>query len=285
MYFVASRSLLGICDHKISNPESSSKRIPSTFPTKKGQTVYCHVTALKSFISSYLPKIKFPFVLVSGDSYFTIPDDFVNETQIILNHPLLLCWYCQNCTNPSEKLIQLPLGLDLHTFLSKSTLQYFWNKTVKPIESIQTQEQKLFNISNTRINKKILCYGNFQFLTTTRHGNDRTDCINQVSKSLVYYEPTRIPRDQCWNQMSKYKYILSPHGNGLDCHRTWEALALGCIPIMKTSALDPMFEGLPVLIVNKWSDVTQELLDNFKPSGNLNKLRLSYWKDLFDKHK
>jgi hypothetical protein len=85
--------------------------------------------------------------------------------------------------------------------------------------------------------------------------------------------------------MSKHKYILSPHGNGLDCHRTWEALALRCIPIMKTSPLDRMFEGLPVLIVNKWSDVTQELLDNFKPSGNLDKLRLSYWKDLFNKHK
>ena len=28
MYFVASRSLLDICDHKISNPESESQRIP-----------------------------------------------------------------------------------------------------------------------------------------------------------------------------------------------------------------------------------------------------------------
>jgi hypothetical protein len=90
MYFVASRSILSICDHKIKNPESSSRLIPLTLPTKSGQTVYCHVTALKSFISSYLPKIKFPFVLVSGDSYFTVPDDFVDETRIILNHPLLL---------------------------------------------------------------------------------------------------------------------------------------------------------------------------------------------------
>lgn len=283
MYFVASRSLLAICDHKIKNPESSSNQIPLTFPTTKGQTVYCHVTALKSFISSYLPKIKFPFVLVSGDSYFTVPDDFVNETRIILNHPLLLCWYCQNCTTPSEKLIQLPLGLDLHTFMSKPKQQYFWN--IGKGETIQTQEQKIFNLVKIPTNKKNLCYANFHFLTTTRHGKDRSDAMTQVPKNLVYYEPTRIPRDQCWNQMIKFKYILSPHGNGLDCHRTWEALVLGCIPIMKTSPLDPMFTDLPVLIVNEWSDVTQELLDTFKPSGNLNKVRLNYWKQLFDKHK
>jgi hypothetical protein len=77
--------------------------------------------------------------------------------------------------------------------------------------------------------------------------------------------------------MINYKYVLSPHGNGLDCHRTWEALILGCIPIMKTSALDPMFDGLPVLIVKNWSDVTQELLDTFVPQTNLEKLHTSYW--------
>jgi hypothetical protein len=85
--------------------------------------------------------------------------------------------------------------------------------------------------------------------------------------------------------MIQYKYVISPHGNGLDCHRTWESLALGCIPIIKTSPLDRMFEGLPVLIVKNWSDITQELLNNFNPSKYLDKLRLNYWKDLLDKYK
>ena len=85
--------------------------------------------------------------------------------------------------------------------------------------------------------------------------------------------------------MIKYKYVISPHGNGLDCHRTWESLALGCIPIIKTSPLDRMFEGLPVLIVKNWSDITQELLNTFEPSGNLDKLRLNYWNELLGKYK
>ena len=55
-------------------------------------------------------------------------------------------------------------------------------------------------------------------------------------------------------------FCLSPHGNGLDCHRTWEAIALGCIPVVKTSPLDRLFSGLPVLIVNSWSDLNESLL-------------------------
>ena len=114
MYFVASRSLLAICDHKIENPESESQRIPLTYPSRKGETIYCHPTAIRNFISKYLPNIKFPFVLVSGDSDITVPEDIRNESQIILDHPLLICWYSQNCTEPQEKLLQLPIGLYFH---------------------------------------------------------------------------------------------------------------------------------------------------------------------------
>ena len=37
---------------------------------------------------------------------------------------------------------------------------------------------------------------------------------------------------------------------------------LGCIVVVKSSTLDPLYEGLPVVIVKHWSDVTQELLDS-----------------------
>lgn len=57
-----------------------------------------------------------------------------------------------------------------------------------------------------------------------------------------------------------YKFMLSPHGNGLDCYRTWEALFLGMAVVVKSSTLDSMYDGLPVLIVNEWSELTPELL-------------------------
>ena len=72
----------------------------------------------------------------------------------------------------------------------------------------------------------------------------------------------------------------------MDCHRTWEALCLGCIPIVKAPNFSKLFENLPVLIVNDWNDVTKELLDktikNFKTKTfNYDKLELKYWVNKF----
>jgi hypothetical protein len=43
---------------------------------------------------------------------------------------------------------------------------------------------------------------------------------------------------------------------------------MGSFPIVKTSALDGMFEGMPVLIVKEWDLVTVELLEEFEREWN-----------------
>jgi len=268
---IASRSFLFMCDHHIENPESESRRIPTTFPQKAGESIYIHPTALKFFLYHYLPHVKFPFILFSGDSDTTIPND-VPESKQILKNPLLIKWYSQNCTEPQEKLCQLPIGLDFHTLARGA---YSWG----PQQSLESQAHDLLVLESKNITKLSKCYANFHFLMNTRYAGDRQQAIQQIPPNLVFYEPTKTTRIICWNNMIQYKYVISPHGNGLDCHRTWEALFLGCIPILKTSPLDPMFAGLPVLIVTNWSDITQELLDTFKPDySQMHKLSLSYWK-------
>ena len=116
----------------------------------------------------------------------------------------------------------------------------------------------------------------------TKFSYDRKDAYENIDKELVYYEPCEVKRFISWKKQTTYAFVLSPHGNGLDCHRTWEALCLGCIPIVKTSPLDNMYDGLPVLVVNDWKDITIELLqntvDNYKDRPFIyEKLSLSYW--------
>jgi hypothetical protein len=93
-----------------------------------------------------------------------------------------------------------------------------------------------------------------------------------------------LSRSQTWGEMCKYSFVLSPFGNGYDCHRTWEALCLGAIPIVRAKHFKDLFADLPVLNVDEWSDVTQELLQNtmreFKQKKfNYEKLTLKYWTD------
>lgn len=275
---IASRSFLFMCDHHIQNPESESRRIPTTLPTKPNQTVYIHPTALKNFIQNYLPLVTFPFILLSGDSDTTVPQDVREDAQQILQNPLLIKWYSQNCSEPKEKLCQLPIGLDFHTLARASCS---WG----PQQSLESQQQDIRRLKAFNAAKVSKCYANFQFLMNTRYAQDRYQAIKEVPSILVFYEPRKTTRMTCWKNMIQYKYVISPHGNGLDCHRTWEAIFLGCIPILKTSCLDPMFVGLPVLIVQNWSDVTQELLNTFVPDySQIEKLELSYWKSQFNKN-
>ena len=276
--YVSSYNYIYICDHHIDNPKSESTDIPPTYPKSDGETIYINTTAIPNFVTNYLPNIKYKFVLVSGDTDAGIPDDYIKETKIILDNPLLLKWYAQNCVLITDKLNQLPIGLDLHT----STKSSYWG----PLQKVSEQIDDIKMLQKININKKNKCYSNFHFQMDTKFGYDRIDAKNKIPIELMYYEPTKVPRIDSWKKMIEYKYVISPLGNGLDCHRTWEAIILGCIPIVKKSGLDPMYEGLPVLIVNDWSDITQELLDNYKPDySGINKIKLEYWINLFNMYK
>ena len=106
--------------------------------------------------------------------------------------------------------------------------------------------------------------------------------MEKIPKDLVFYEPNLVSRLETWTNQSKYAFVLSPLGHGMDCHRTWEALILGCIVIVKTSPLDSLYENLPVLIVNDWSEITENLLketiEKFKETVfDYNRITLKYW--------
>ena len=89
-------------------------------------------------------------------------------------------------------------------------------------------------------------------------GEDRTSIFNQLRSTGLIEYGSWMSRARLWQTKGAYAFSISPHGNGLDCHRTWEDLALGCIVIVKSSSLDVLYEGLPVVIVNDWSEVTEE---------------------------
>ena len=68
-----------------------------------------------------------------------------------------------------------------------------------------------------------------------------------------------------------------------------KTLMLGSYPIVKTSSLDSLYEGLPVLIVKNWTDITIQLLhatyEKFQSTEwDYGKLYVQYWKEIFHSH-
>lgn len=58
------------------------------------------------------------------------------------------------------------------------------------------------------------------------------------------------------------KFVISPEGNGIDCHRHYEALMAGCIPVVEDHpGILKKYEGCPVLFTKDYSEITPEYLD------------------------
>ena len=53
------------------------------------------------------------------------------------------------------------------------------------------------------------------------------------------------------NKLNDSYFIISPPGNGIDCHRTWEALYHNTIPVIEKKYYLFSHINLPILTVDK----------------------------------
>jgi hypothetical protein len=79
------------------------------------------------------------------------------------------------------------------------------------------------------------------------------EAANEIPKVHVVLDPM-TPRAYR-KLLLRSKNVLSPPGNGPDCHRTWESLYLGATPIVKSSAWPNFKIKLPVKVLNEWKEL------------------------------
>jgi hypothetical protein len=256
--FISSRGIMRSCDYYTANPQSSSNHIE--IPFQRGQpahkSIYVCSDAIEKFCLEVEPMIDCQYTLVSGDSDREITDEICEKSlvsKIILNSKMK-SWYAQNLTYKHPKLKNLPIGLDYHTVHEKP---YLWGlKAHSPL----AQELTLIDVlqrSSLIENRFFAAYCNWQF---AMNRGDRSECLQKIDKQLCFFEPDRLPRTATWSRQSEFMFVISPFGAGLDCHRTWEALMLGCIPIIRRSGISSLFDNLPVLQLENWTDLTKDMM-------------------------
>lgn len=285
-HYVCSRGLLKSCDFHSTNPRSSCGNdigyLIEMLKSDKmydGMTIYVCSNLLSFFAKHVSSKLVCKFVLVSGDSDTTVPYEAMTqvEADMLFDNVLMLRWYSQNTTHP--RIHQLPIGLDYHTISNNPA--HHWRQQNEPFSPAE-QERILCRVRDDAMNAK----RNNKILVNFTLGNDRfgqrRSAMSTINRKLLNIRQENVPRTELWKLMATHTFVLSPFGMGMDCHRTWEALCLGCIPIVMTSLLSREFDGLPILIVDDWRQITEKLLadtiDKFKTQAfTLDKLLLSYW--------
>ena len=236
-----------ICDFHLGSP----------IPDKVSPLLYSdadkHKEAIK-FIASN-PKRQFKLLTHNGD----IP---IDECHI---PPNLMAWHALNLTFRHPRVHPIPIGLE--------------NPHWHPSKMAEIENAESYN---TRIIKAI---GEFNPMTFYI---GRVPLVNSILTGKIYAQYASSTNGKGFaeyiDNLRKYAFCLCPRGNGIDTHRIWEALYLGCIPIIERHITHECLKNMPVLFIDDWSEVTQDRLSQEYNIINTQtfayeELSFAYWKD------
>jgi hypothetical protein len=101
--------------------------------------------------------------------------------------------------------------------------------------------------------------------------NDANDnaalCEAREKRNTAEFFYEKVPETLVYESTLVSRYALCPRGCGMDTHRFYECIYLGCVPIVEktNTVFDRLYSAFPCLVINRWADVTEDLLDRSYP--------------------
>ena len=185
-----------------------------------------------------------PYVLFTHNGDLPVDDNYLRY----MDNPNLLKWYGQNIMTHHPKLVSIPIGLG----------NEIWPHG----------DENVFNeVIHQNLEKERLIYVNFDVNTNRR---ERNYCLSEVNKRGLEMD-VKLPFKNYLEEVAKSYFVVSPNGNGVDCHKTWEALYLKTIPIVTSSINVDFYKDYPLMVINNWED--------FDPSIYTIELYKKIWAD------
>ncbi|GEM_PF-1938263 len=161
-----------------------------------------------------------PFVLLTHNADHGVT--FKHKRHI--ENKNLIHWFGQNLETEHPKLSSIPIGLC-----------NFANFDV--MEEVMAANHPKSN----------LVYANYNIWTNFQ---ERNKCKEKTGVPLAKLKPFK----DYLEDVSRSYFVISPNGNGVDCHRTWEALYLKAIPIVTKSYVTIHYKHFPIIILDSWDD-------------------------------
>jgi hypothetical protein len=146
-------------------------------------------------------------------------------------------------------------------------------------------------IENPRVKCKRLCYANFLIYKKDNvNGNAARQGLYEKfqRKEWITIEGgmEHIPIKDYYESIKRHHFIISPPGAGPDCHRHWEALYLGSVPIvLRSRAVEDVLVGMPCVVVDSWDEFSGRMLvsafrgvNDVKEFPCMKKIDMGYWR-------
>lgn len=175
-------------------------------------------------------------------------------------------WYGQNSF--SEVVIPLPIGFENLRWESNFGPKTSWLKEARDKDITPTKTVYLNCNKNTSLAARQECY----------------DSASRMIFATV--DAPNLSYPEYLQRIKEHKFVLSPRGNGLDCHRTWEVLMMRRVPVIKREgSMERLYNNMPVLFVDEWSDLKLMNLDKIYEEfffDNQDYLTEDYWLNLIN---
>jgi hypothetical protein len=155
--------------------------------------------------------------------------------------------YSVNWLGSSSFATPLPIGLENRNLLQNGRLRYFRDAHQRGLPDLEHRSDSII--------------ANFSLHTNSTERDQALSCALKANLPVVTEKTENL--EQYFSLIANSKYVLSPPGNGPDCHRTWEALTLGAIPIVKRDYWPFSNLPLPVIQVDEWADI-QAAIEEFQ---------------------
>tara|TARA_R100001509_G_scaffold140114_2_gene94842 strand:- start:5948 stop:6790 length:843 start_codon:yes stop_codon:yes gene_type:complete len=250
----------------------TSEFFPQEDESLDNDYVFCrpeHLSLLDTYTkigSVKLPE-KFNLVTHNSDINFTS-----KEIDYVLNlFPNIDTWYTQNLVASHPKVKPIPIGI-ANPKWSHGNQDRFTKIQLKKVNKFQGVYIN-FNIStNPRARQECLAKIGFPYnLQLEKNYPD----ASSIKAHDNFVESTQ---ERYLSDMAASYFTMSPIGNGVDCHKTWEALYMKSIPIVtRWYGVEKFKEmGIPILIIDDWSelkdldlspDLYNKLWQDFEPSS------------------
>lgn len=207
-----------------------------------GCVVFCKIDQVLWFFEQ-LRLTRKRIILVTGEG--DLPCNEFRQRFLPAN---IVHWFATNVTHPDPRVTALPLG-----FGAKS-------------DSVTLSNDEILIARETKGPREKWLYVNFRPQTNPSIRQPIFDYFTRLSarESWVTIEKSGLPvrNEEFIHKLMTHRFVICPPGNGVDTHRMWESLAAGAIPVVKRSQAMEPFRELPILFVDRYEEVTFELLED-----------------------
>lgn len=209
---------------------------------RENDLLYVTGNRVKDFFQTIALDIEVPFRMITAQT-----DPGVDSLLANMMPNNITKWYSINVHVDDNRIIPIPLGLQNKHWRWDGNSQSC-PTTYERVKSNEKENGVLasFSIGNRHEERRVCIDSSIKYIPKDKLTIRGFTPQNRKDDTFVL---------DYFDIASTHKFILCPWGVGVDTHRMWESMYMGCIPITRHHNCYRDFKDFPIIMLDSWLDL------------------------------